>query len=66
VTPDELACAGCGRTGNAADAAAGWALSRLPRPTGSAARTAVRGRLTVHCPECARRHVADFEGRLDP
>jgi hypothetical protein len=65
VIPDELACAGCGRTGSPADAAAGWALSRPPRPTGSASG-APRGRLTVHCPDCARRHVADFEGRLDP
>jgi hypothetical protein len=64
VTPDELSCVGCGRTGAADDAAAGWALSRPPRPTGSTAPA--RQRLTAHCPDCARRHVADFEGRLDP
>ncbi|NYJ04536.1 hypothetical protein [Petropleomorpha daqingensis] len=67
MVPEELSCAGCGRTGAAADVVTGWSVSRLPRPVGSdAPRTAEQEQLTMHCPDCARRHVRDLEARLDP
>jgi hypothetical protein len=64
--PEELDCAGCGRSGEAADVAAWWSLSWPPRPVGSTARTPGQPGLTAHCPDCARRHVRDVEARLDP
>ena len=65
--PDELRCSGCGSGGAAADVVAGWSLTRPPRPTGrSGPRTAEEQRLTMLCPDCARRHVRDLEARLDP
>jgi hypothetical protein len=67
VVPEELRCATCGRSGAAADVVAGWSVSRPPRPTGSTGpRTAAEDRLTMLCPDCARRHVRDLEARLDP
>jgi hypothetical protein len=49
------------------DVVTGWSVSRPPRPVGSSApRTAEQERLTMHCPDCARRHVRDLEARLDP
>jgi hypothetical protein len=66
VVPDQLVCTGCGRTGNAADVAAGWSLSSLPRATGRSERTAEEERVTALCPDCVRRSVRDVEARLDP
>jgi len=67
VLPDALSCAACGSTGAVSDAAAGWSLTRPPRATGrTGPRTAAEERLTMLCPDCARRHVRDLEARLDP
>jgi hypothetical protein len=63
--PEELRCTGCGRAGSADQAASGWSLSTPPRPVGSTAPRAA-GTTTALCPDCARRHVRDIEGRLDP
>jgi hypothetical protein len=64
---DELACAGCGRTGEPGELAAGWTLSRPPRPVGATRqRTPVEEQGTALCPACSRRHVRDLEARLDP
>ena len=66
VVREELRCSGCGRSGAAADVVTGWSVSRPPRPTGSTApRTAEQERLTMLCPDCARRRVRDLEARLD-
>jgi hypothetical protein len=66
AVPEELLCAGCGRPGSPADLATGWSVSSPPRPTGSTARTPDQERVTVLCPDCARRWVRDLEARLDP
>ena len=67
VTEPPLVCAQCGRTGTAADLAAGWTVSRAARPTGAhRPRTAEEERTTVLCPACARRLVRDLEARVDP
>jgi endogenous inhibitor of DNA gyrase (YacG/DUF329 family) len=63
----DVHCASCGRPGSAADLAAGWSVSRPPRPTGATRpRTAAEERTTALCPDCARRLVRDLEARLDP
>lgn len=65
--PGDVSCASCGRPGTTADLAAGWSVSRRPRPTGAARpRTAEEERTTALCPDCARRLVRDLEARLDP
>jgi hypothetical protein len=62
-----LRCAHCGRTGDPAEAAAGWTISRRPRPVGrTAERTEEERRATALCPDCSRRHLRDLEARLDP
>jgi hypothetical protein len=45
--------------------ALGWVLSTPPRPVGSTAPPD-REATTALCPDCARAHVRDIEGRLDP
>jgi hypothetical protein len=62
---DELRCSRCGRVGSVAEAALGWSVSIPPRPVGSTAAPDRRA-TTAFCPDCARRFVRDFEGRLDP
>jgi hypothetical protein len=64
---DRLACASCGRTGEPGEVAAGWTVSRPPRPVGAAGpRTDEEQRTTALCPDCSRRHLRDLEARLDP
>ena len=61
---DALTCAHCGRTGTGADLVAGWSVSRLPRPTGTALPPPRETRAL--CPTCARSVLRDLEGKLDP
>jgi hypothetical protein len=63
----DVVCASCGRTGEPAEVALAWSVSRPPRPTGATGpRTAEQRRTTALCPDCARRSVRDLEARLDP
>jgi hypothetical protein len=67
VTEPPLVCSQCGRTGTAADLAAGWTVARAAHPTGAdRPRTAEEERTTALCPDCARRLVRELEARLDP
>jgi hypothetical protein len=67
TTPDDRACADCGRTGEPGTVAAAWTVSRTPRPVGAdRPRTAAEERTTALCPDCSRRHLRDLEARLDP
>ena len=67
MTTDDATCAGCGRTGEPDAVAAGWSVSRPPRPVGAdRPRTAEEERTTALCPDCSRRHLRDLEARLDP
>jgi hypothetical protein len=70
VTPhpagDDLVCARCGRTGDPGQLAAGWTVSRPPRPVGAVRpRTPEEQVATALCPDCSRRSLRDLEARLD-